>query len=259
MLGDLAPTGTAPMKVTILPAGTMLIDHSQLFWNHEPGRSIRHPVYAVLVEHPAGNVLIDTGFDLAHVSSVLPFVEPEAEPGGVDAGLERAGVALGAVDYLVHTHLHFDHVGRDAALRGTTVFVHREELRQARTPEPFEHLSYSDRQFENPHVKLEVLEGDVELLPGIVLLETPGHSAGHYSVLLRGESGRQLLFCGDASYTAQNLERTVISGFHLDPVASVRSLGRLRRLADRTSAALFFPHDPDSFATYRVSPDSYEI
>ncbi len=260
MLVDHVPVSSAPMKVVIVPAGSMLIDHSQLYWNEEPGRSIRHPVYAVLIEHPEGRVLIDTGFHPEHVERVLPFVEPSARPGGPFAdALERAGRAPGEVDYVVHTHLHFDHVGADGQLDGATVFVHRDELRQARSPEPFELLSYSDRQFDNPRVQVELLDGDAEVLPGIVLLETPGHSAGHCSVLLRGESGRLLLFCGDASYTAQNLERTVISGFHVDPVESVRSLRRLQRLAARTSATLFFPHDPVSFESYRLSPDGYEI
>jgi 4-pyridoxolactonase len=240
------------VKVTIVPSGSMLIDHSQLYWNHEPGRSIRHPVYAILIEHPAGRILVDTGFDLDHVNAVLPFVEPQGAP------LSQA-LALDSIDFVIHTHLHFDHVGADGLLDGVTVFVHRDELRQARTPEPFEQLSYSDRQFDNPQATVELLEGDVELFPGIRLLETPGHSAGHYSLLLAGESGRQLLFCGDASYTAGNLERTIVSGFHLDPVESVRSLRRLQRLAAQTSAELFFPHDPESFETYRIAPESYEI
>ncbi len=250
--------GSASMKVTIAPAGSLLIDHSQLLWNHDPGRTIRHPVYAVLIEHPAGRVLVDTGFHQEHVEAVLPFIEPQPEPGGPLAdALARAGTEIGAADYVVHTHLHFDHVGGDALIDGATVFVHAQELRQARAHESFEALSYSDRQFEK--VEMEPLEGDVEVLPGIVLLETPGHSAGHYSVLLRGASGAQLLFCGDASYTARNLEQKIISGFHLDPVQSVRSLERLQQLADETGATLFFPHDPESFDTYRRSPEHYEI
>ena len=250
--------GTAPMKVTIAPAGSMLIDHSQLLWNHDPGRSIRHPVYVVLIEHPAGRVLIDTGFDQGHADAVLPFVEARPDLGGpLTDALARAGAALGALDYVIHTHLHFDHVGGDALVDGARIFVHANELRQARAHESFEALSYSDRQFEQ--VEMEAVEGDVEVLPGIVLLETPGHSAGHYSVLLRGESGAQLLFCGDASYTARNLEQKIISGFHLDPVRSVRSLERLQQVAAETRATLFFPHDPESFETYRRSPDYYEI
>jgi 4-pyridoxolactonase len=243
------------MQVSVIPCGSMLIDHSQLYWNHNPGVSIRHPVFSVLIEHPQGKVLIDTGFDLAHVSSVLPFVEPLHDIGGplVD-GMQAAGTKLDEVDYLLHTHLHFDHVGSDTQLSRATVFVHREELRQARVPEPFEALSYSDQRFFAPGMPVELIDGDTEVLPGIEMLETPGHSAGHCSVMLTGTRGRRLLVCGDAAYTRGNFERTIISGFHLDPVASVRSIRRLQGLARETETILWFPHDAEAFATYPIGP-----
>jgi 4-pyridoxolactonase len=248
------------MKVSMLPSGSMLIDHSQLFWNHDPGQSIRHPVYSVLIEHPAGRVLIDTGFDMDHVRAVLPFVEPRHDIGGpVSDGLAALGLGFGDVDYVIHTHLHFDHVGGNPLLSGATVFVHKAEMRQARVPEPFEMLSYSDQRFAGPGVAVEFIEGDTEVLPGITMLETPGHSAGHCSVLLSGDGGRELLFCGDAAYTRANLDRTVISGFHVDPVAGVRSLRRLQQLERRDGIELFFPHDRDEFARYPLSPDSIEL
>jgi 4-pyridoxolactonase len=244
------------MRVSVVPSGSMLIDHSQLYWNHNPGVSIRHPVFSVLVEHPDGHVLIDSGFDLKHVSAALPFVEARHDIGGpLSSGLRAAGVGLEEVRYLIHTHLHFDHVGGDRELTEAAVFVHREELREARVPEPFEALSYSDQRFFALGAPVELIDGDTEVLAGITMLETPGHSAGHCSILLSGASGRTLLLCGDATYTRGNLERTVISGFHLDPVASVRSIIRLQRLAREHAATLWFPHDADEFPSYPQAGD----
>lgn len=250
----------AAMKVSVLTSGSMLIDHSQLYWNHDPGRSIRHPVFAVLIEHEAGHVMIDTGFDLAHVRSVLPFVEPRHDIGGPIADeLTRADAAFEHVSYLIHTHLHFDHVGADRKLEDATVFVHKEEMRHARVPESFEALSYSDQQFAASVAKLELIDRDTEVLPGIWMLETPGHSAGHCSILLCGANGLDLLLCGDAAYTRANLECTVISGFHLDPVESVRSIKRLSQFAARDHVTVWFPHDMDEFATYPTSPARVEL
>jgi 4-pyridoxolactonase len=245
----------ASMRVSVIPSGSMLIDYSQLYWNHNPGVSIRHPVFSVLVEHPNGRVLIDTGFDLEHVSSVLPFVEPLHDIGGpLTEGLRAAGLRPEDVDYLLHTHLHFDHVGGDSVLSRATVFVHREELRQARAPESFEGLSYSDQRYFADGARVELIDSDTEVLPGIEMLQTPGHSAGHCSILLTGASGRRLLLCGDATYTRENLDRTIISGFHLDPVASVRSIRRLQRLASEHQATLWFPHDAEEFPGYPLAP-----
>jgi 4-pyridoxolactonase len=243
------------MRVTVLACGSMLIDYSQLFWNHHPGRSVRHPVFAVLIEHPAGHILVDTGFDLAHVQSDLPFVEARPDLGGpLEAALSRAGVNPGDVNFLIHTHLHFDHVGGDRLVPDATVFVHRQELRQARVPESFERLSYSDQRFCGPDTAVELIDVDSEVLPGVWMLETPGHSAGHCSVLLKGNAGGSLLLCGDATYTRANLEQAVISGFHIDPVQSVRSIHRLRELAADGDPTLWFPHDMDEFETYPSSP-----
>jgi 4-pyridoxolactonase len=248
------------MKVTTLGCGSMLIDYSQLFWNHHPGRSVRHPVFAVLIDHPAGRILIDTGFDLEHVQSALPFVEPQHDLGGpLDVALSRAGGRPEDIDFLIHTHLHFDHVGGDHLVSGATVFVHRQELRQARVPESFESLSYSDQRFCGPETEVKLIEGDTEVLPGVWMLETPGHSAGHCSVLLKGDSGASLLLCGDATYTRANLEQTVISGFHIDPVRSVRSIHRLQKLATDGDRRLWFPHDMDEFESYPASPAWLEL
>ena len=235
------------MQVSVIPSGSILIDHSQMYWNHDPGTIIRHPVFALLVEHPAGRVLIDTGFDSEHARAAVAWTEPLEDLGGpVPDALTASGVQFSDIDFLIHTHLHFDHVGADRLLPEATVFVHKEELRHARVPEPFEALSYSDQRFGQDGVTVEQIDTDTEVLPGITMLETPGHSAGHCSVLLRGPRGQELLFCGDASYTRRNLEDMIVSGFHLDPVESLRSLRRLRRLAARDATrTVMFPHDMD--------------
>ena len=222
---------------------------------------VRHPVFVVLIEHPEGRVLIDTGYSTDYVLSSMPFLEPRDHEGTpfVEA-LARAGTDMGSIDYVIHTHLHFDHVGHDHLLDGATVFAHRDELRHAHFPDTFEAPAYEDRSFENPKVRLEVLEGDVEVLPGIELLETPGHSAGHYSVLLRGQDGgTSMLLTGDAAYGVRNLEELIAPGPHVDAMACIKSIHRLRHLVKTTRANVIYPHDPVAFASYRLAPDVYEV
>ena len=89
----------------------------------------------------------------------------------------------GDVSYLVNSHLHFDHVGGNRHFPGAKTLVSKAELRQAKVPETFERYAYSDQTFDHPDVDYELLEGDVELAAGLRLFETPGHSAGHYSLL----------------------------------------------------------------------------
>jgi 4-pyridoxolactonase len=68
---------------------------------------------------------------------------------------------------------------------------------------------------------------------------------------------RPMLFTGDAAYSQQNLDRMIISSFHLDPVESYKSMQRLKDLAAQHDAEIFCSHDPDSFPRYLKAPGFY--
>ena len=121
-------------------------------------------------------------------------------------------------------------------------------------PETFERYAYSDQSFDHPGADYELLEGDVELATGLRLFETPGHSAGHYSLLIEPPLGEPLLFAFDAAYAQESLDRLIPSGFHLDPTAAVRSLRRIQKLARTYGARIFVAHDAAAFSSYRLAP-----
>jgi 4-pyridoxolactonase len=252
------------MKLWLLDTGSIVIEHTQLLWN-VPGDPVRIPSYAVLVEHDDGLYLFDTGFGLEHTSRVLPFEHPEqtAEQ-TIPAQLRLCGFTVSDVTTLVNSHLHFDHVGGNGDFAGTGVrnVVHAREIAQARHHEPFEYFGYSDRSWDYDGVALVPVTGDLELAPGIRLYETPGHTVGHYSVLLAGggdSSSRAMLFPFDVVYTAVGLEKGMQPGFHHDPVAGVRSIRRIKALVEEHGADVFFSHDPEAWRAYRQAPDSYEL
>jgi 4-pyridoxolactonase len=243
------------MRVFLLDSGTMLIDRSQLLWNVDCGVRLRFPIYSVLVEHDDGLFLFDTGYDLEHVRSVFPREEPlQSEAQGIVEQLAACGFAPTDISYVVNSHLHFDHVGGNRHFRGAKTLVSKAELRQAKVPEPFERLAYSDQTFDHADTSFELLEGDVELAEGLRLFETPGHSAGHYSLLVEPPSRDPLLFAFDAAYAHESLDRLIPSGFHLDPVAAVRSLRRLQTLARTYGARIFVAHDMAAFNGYSLAP-----
>ena len=68
---------------------------------------------------------------------------------------------------------------------------------------------------------------------------------------------RPMLFTADACYSKKNMDMNCISSFHLDPTASLRSMHRLRRLAEQHDAELFYSHDPQSFAGYQTGARFY--
>ena len=249
------------MKVFLLDSGTMMIDRSQLLWNVDCGVRLRFPVYSVLVEHDEGLFLFDTGIDLDHMNRVLPFELPEQTPEQtIPAQLEACGFSVSDVTTLVNSHLHIDHVGGNKLFPGTRTVINAQEVAQSRNHEPFEFFGYSDHSWDYEGLNLDPVTGDFELAKGMFLYETPGHTVGHYSLLLTPSGdGRPMLFAFDVAYTAAALEKGIQPGFHNNPSAGVRSIRRVKELAAEHGADIFYSHDMDAWHTYRHAPDCYEI
>jgi 4-pyridoxolactonase len=249
------------VKLWLLDNGSIVIDHAQLMWNIGGGTPVRIPSYGILIEHEEGLFVFDTGFDLEHTNRVLPFELPEQTPEQtIPAQLELCGFGVDDVDTLVNSHLHFDHVGGNKHLTGARVVVHARELAQARHHEPFEFFGYSDRTWDADGVRFVPITGDVEIARGLWLYETPGHTVGHYSLLVKPDSAATpMLFAFDVAYTRESLDKGVQPGFHIDPVAGVRSIRRVKELAEEHGADIYFSHDMDAWATYRHAPDCYEL
>jgi 4-pyridoxolactonase len=247
------------VKIYLLDNGSIVIDHAQLMWNIGGGTPVRIPSYGLLIEHDDGLFVFDTGFDLEHTNAVLPFELPEQTPEQtIPAQLRLCSYEPSDVTTLVNSHLHFDHVGGNKHLTDATVVVQEQELEQARNCQPFERFGYSDRSWDYEGATFKTISGDVELARGLQLFETPGHTIGHYSLLVTPDSGRPMVFAFDVVYTAEALEKGVQPGFHYDPVAGVSSIERVKQMAAEHEADIFFSHDMDAWTGYRHAPDFYE-
>ena len=246
------------MKVWLLDNGSIVIEHTQLMWN-VPGPQVRIPVYSVLVEHDDGLFLFDTGIGMEHMNEVLPFELPEQTEGQtIPAQLESCGFGLADVTAVVNSHLHIDHVGGNQLFKGTNVrhLIHEKELAQARNHAPFEFFGYSDKTWDYEGANIETFSGDTELAPGLWVYETPGHTVGHVSVLVDGD--QPLLFAMDVAYTSAAMERGIQPGFHHTPVDGVRSIARVKQLAEERGAQIFLSHDMEAWQGYTHAPGHYE-
>lgn len=263
-------------KVYLLDGGSLVIDGFHAFWNRGPGGEFRFPCYAVLIEHQDGRYIFDTGYDHAHVMRVLPFEKPiQTAEQTIPGALAQLGLKPQDIDYVINSHYHFDHCGGNKHLTEACTICHAKELEASTHCQPFEHLGYSDltfapeqaRQAGKPVVpdpavdiytpKFETLTGDQEIAKGLWLFETPGHTAGHYSLMVELRNRRPMLFTADACYSQKNMDMMCISSFHLDPVASVNSLKRLKELAAKHDAEMFYSHDPESFKAYQTGAAYY--
>lgn len=267
-------------KVYLLDGGTLVIDGFHAFWNRGPAGEVRFPTYSVLIEHKDGLYIFDTGYDYDHVMKVLPFEKPLQTPEQTIPGaLALVGKRPEDINYVINSHYHFDHCGGNKHLTTACTVCHALELEACSCHQPFEHLGYSDMSCVpelqktddgasavagdgDPEIDIytptfDTVTGDQEIAKGLWLFETPGHTAGHYSMMVELAGRRPMLFTADACYSQKNMDMMCLSSFHLDPTANYRSMLRLKELAEKHDAELFYSHDPESFGDYVVAPNGF--
>lgn len=249
-------------KVYLLDGGSLIVDAFQIFWNVGPAGPYRFPVYSVLIEHQEGTFLFDTGFDMKLASSLAPDFAHQTESQSLVAQLALTGHKPREISLVMNSHYHFDHVGGNKLCTCATTICHKCEMEAFMNPHPaMEAPGYRDRSFLDAQgeykPKLEMVSGDQEVAKGVTLFETPGHTAGHYSLMVRLADRRPMIFTGDACYAQRSMDLMAIPTLHVDPRKAYASMERLRDLAKEHDAELFFAHDKESFPKYLKAPGYY--
>jgi N-acyl homoserine lactone hydrolase len=199
-------------------------------------------VWSFAIEHPDGLVVVDAGQDPDFVAPCLAVRFDATEADGLEARLREAGLDPGGVRYHVLTHLHVDHVGV-GPLPGARVVLNAQEWRAATAP------GGRLRGYQRPGIHdPETVAGDHDLYGdgSIALLFTPGHSAGHQSVLVTPSEGPRVLLAGDAVYSEAALKTRTIDGVGVDPARARESIDRLREACREAPTVVAPTHDPDA-------------
>jgi N-acyl homoserine lactone hydrolase len=161
------------------------------------------PCLGYLVDHPDGLLLVDTGM------GADPDVDAHYRPRRVPtaAALAAAGAALDDVRHVVNCHLHFDHAGGNPELPGRPIYTQRVELDLARTAPDHTLPALID----SPGAAYVELDGEAEILPGVVIVPTPGHTAGHQSLVVRRGDGT-VIVAGQSHDHAVGFTGDVLAG-----------------------------------------------
>ena len=191
------------------------------------GRSVA--VHGFLIDHPDGAILVDTGVGFGNA-----FIDELFQPSRTDvrALLARVGVDLDDVVAVVNSHLHFDHCGQNPALFGgaTAFYAQAAELAAVEA-----NRYYTDATWAlAPADQRRTIQGDEQIADGVTILATPGHTAGHQSVLVEA-AGRRVVIGAQVVWHADELASEVASRANVDPVpelqtAAVESIRRLKAL-----------------------------
>lgn len=257
------------MRVFVLDLGYLTAEKDGIV--HRPGAEdhtrIPMPLPAFLIDHPDGKILYDTGchpeamsgwWQRAMVEAYPFFQAPENR---LEHQLSLCGVSPADISAVVLSHLHLDHTGGLYLFPGKPVYAPKKHLAHAMArishPDREQHSGYIKGDLTAP-VKFCPVEEEFSLLPGVDIINLPGHTEDLLGMVLHLQS-TTLILPQDAVYTAENYGPPVVPTLSLGaPEQYIPSVERVRRLQQETGGTVIFGHDAAQFKSLKKAPEWYE-
>ncbi len=242
-----------------LQNGFIGFERSGLFLDERSAEKVQIPVACYLVKTSDAAVLFDTGLAPRAVPGLLRN-DPLARFSDDDLlvhRLESVGLEPGSVDAVVISHLHFDHAGGASLFPKSELIAQHDEYIFAHHPAPFIAAFYYRKNFDLPGYRWRFLDGDAELVPGVTVLRTDGHTPGHQSLLVELPEAGPIILAGDCAYWREHLDKERVPGVVWNPMQALHSIKRLKTIARLIRGQIFPSHDPVFWQTVKQPPNYY--
>ncbi len=276
------------LRVHALQAGLQQLDGGAMFgvvpkslWERkipaDARNRIRLGMRCLLIEHPDGLVLVDTGAGNKESAKFHDIYGIEngpmtgVGPTQLESALAEAGFSAEDVDVVVSSHLHFDHAGgntrshsggapvpsfpnaRYIARRGEWEWAHHTNERTAGS-----YFAHNYDPIEAAGL-LELIEDDGEILPGVALRSTPGHTPHHQGIQVTSGDAR-LFYLADLAPTAAHVPLPWIMGYDVEPLVTLETKRRLWAEAASEEWIVMFEHDADhAWGRIRIDGKGYIV
>ncbi|MDQ7981401.1 N-acyl homoserine lactonase family protein [Paraburkholderia sp. SARCC-3016] len=185
---------TPELKVVAMPTGWLTVDHSSLVYARHYGQQIRIPVWSTAIVGAEKKIVVDTGIhDPAWVSSFICPCDQAPEERLERALKEYVGWRADDVDIVINTHLHYDHSGGNTLFRNARFIVQQIEWEYAGRPLPTQASFYQEFLIGREPLawfRWQFVNGIADIVPGVRVIPTPGHTPGHQSIAVNTAEGK---------------------------------------------------------------------
>jgi glyoxylase-like metal-dependent hydrolase (beta-lactamase superfamily II) len=256
-------------RMHAIQAGGQMLDGGAMFgvvpkplWERRITPDVRNRIQlgmrCLLIEHPIGLVLIDTGAGNKENDKFYDIygVENQGDPGPtrLEDGIRAAGFRPEDVTLVINSHLHFDHAGGNtargadgvarASFANARYVMQRGEYEYATHTNERTAASYFAHNFV-PLVeagRVDFIEGEQQIAEGITGVPTPGHTPHHQGLLLES-AGEHAFYIADLAPTAYHLPLPWIMGYDVEPLVTLETKRRILKRAADENWLVIFEHD----------------
>ena len=229
----------------------------KVFWNKltpaDEANRIELGLNCLLIKTEDNNILVDTGVG-EKIDEKFGEIYKVDKSKDLIRSLEDAGLSPENIDYVINTHLHFDHAGGNTRVKGENIVpsfpdaehvIQRGEWEDALNPNERTQASYLKENLLPIQEAglLQLVDGDTEILPGIKVIVTRGHTKNHQSVLIESQ-GKRALYLGDLIPTTAHIKVPYVMGYDLYPLETIETKKEILDKAVQEQWLLIFEHDP---------------
>lgn len=254
-----------PYTISTVEAGNFRLDGGAMFgvvpkvlWNRtnpaDELNRIEMVMRCLLIEGDGRKVLVDTGAGNKEGQKFSDMYAIDNSENSLLRSLAARGIQPGQITDVVFTHLHFDHAGGATRLEGSHVvptfpnarhYVQRRHWEHALNPLERDRASFFEHNYRpiQEAGQLELVDGDVELLPGIEVLTHHGHTPAMQSVRVFG-GDETAWFPTDLIPMSAHVPLAYIMGYDLNPVTTLNEKKALLPRALDEKWILVYEHDP---------------
>ncbi|MGB3339951.1 MAG: MBL fold metallo-hydrolase [bacterium] len=266
-------------ELTIISDGKFWLDGGAMFgvvpkviWNRinpaDDFNRIELGLNCLLIKTPDNLILIDTGIGEKLKDRFRDIYRVEREYGLVQA-LHEHGIEPEDIDKVINTHLHFDHCGGNTFKQNNTAtptfpnaryIIQKQEWYDATHPNERTKASYLKENFLPLQEKnqLFLVDGDQEIIEGVKVAVTNGHTKGHQSVVIESQEKKAIYF-GDFIPTASHLKLPYIMSYDLYPLELIERKKDILQIALREHWLLIFEHDPEVMFAYVIEENGKTV
>jgi glyoxylase-like metal-dependent hydrolase (beta-lactamase superfamily II) len=254
-------TTLGDFELTIVSDGTYFLDGGAFFgvvpktmWSKratvDEQNRFDTGLNSLLIRTGDKNILVETG-----IGNKLPekLVQIYKQPAQLLDNLHKTGLAPEDIDIVINTHLHFDHCGWNTVRRGDQIaptfpkakyYVQKKEWEHGRLQLERDAISYMSPNYD-PLIEsgqMELLDGDLEIAPGVSVKVFPGHTANMQAVIVES-GGKKACYISDLIPTAMHLDLTWVMAFDLFPLTTIENRKKYYAQAIPERWLTVFTHD----------------
>jgi glyoxylase-like metal-dependent hydrolase (beta-lactamase superfamily II) len=242
----------------LLDGGAMFGVVPKVLWERKCPADDRNRIllglHCLIIEGDGFRALVDTGVGDKGDEEFAEIYGLEKSGALLDA-LAAKGLMPADFTHVINTHLHFDHCGGNTRLNDLGLpqasfpvaryVVQQGEWEEALSPGERSRTSYLEADFLPLKAAelLDLVEGEMEILPGVTLIPTPGHTRHHQSILVQTPEG-PVFHPGDLIPTSRHLALPWIMSYDLYPVETLESKRRILDRAHEEAWKFYFQHEP---------------